>query len=212
MEKPDTPPHRGFDPAAAVLPGSVARTLNTGEGTIDMRASAQRDAVMQLHSTRIHRTRNAGKPEQSAVQPGAPPPVRGWLLVYMAVLAYLGLHGAALTTGAIGVYAHPAAGGPHSPFPLGSLLFYVATNLILILYTIVLFVLISLRRRSAIVNNVIFNVSSVVFLVVWHILGEKSDVGVLVDSAPNLAGVAYILLSKRVRSTFIVSRPVKGYR
>jgi hypothetical protein len=156
--------------------------------------------------------RDADRPEQSIVRRGALPPIRGWLLVYMAVLAFLGLHGAGLTAASIVIYAHPAAAGLHSPISLISLLFYVTTNVILILYTAVLFVLISGRLRSAIINNVIFNISSIVFLVAWHLIGDKSNVGTLVDSAPNLVGAAYILLSRRVRSTFIVSRPGRAYR
>jgi hypothetical protein len=41
------------------------------------------------------------------------------------------------------------------------------------------------------------------FLVAWHFSGEKSNVGTLVDSVPGVVGAAYILLSRRVRSTFI---------
>lgn len=188
------------------MPGSVTPTLNKGESTIDMRALAQHDSVMQLHGVR-----DAGEPERPTGQRAALPPMRGWLLVYIAVLACLGLHGAALTTASIVVYAHPATAGLHSSVPLISLLFYVATNVILILYTVVLFILMSRRLIAAIINNVIFNISSIVFLVAWHLIGEKSNVGTLVDSAPNLIGVAYILLSRRVRSTFIIRRPVRPY-
>jgi hypothetical protein len=159
----------------------------------------------------LHRARDTGRPEQPAGQRGARPPIRGWLLVYIAVLAVLGLHGAGLTIGSIVTYAHPAAGELHSPIPLDFLLFYVITNVILILYTAVLFILMSRRLRSAIINNIIFNISSMVFLVAWHLIGAKSNVGTLVDSLPNLAGVAYILVSKRVRSTFIIRRPVRAY-
>jgi hypothetical protein len=156
--------------------------------------------------------RGADKPERSVGRRGALPPIRGWLLVYIAVLAFLGLHGAALTVASIVIYAHPAAAGVHASIPLISLLFYVTTNVILILYTAVLFILMSRRLRSAIINNIIFNISSMVFLVAWHLIGAKSNVGTLVDSAPNLAGAAYILLSRRVRSTFTMRRPVRTYR
>jgi len=184
------------------VPGSVTRTFNMGEGTIDTRALAQHDSVMQLHGAP-----DAGKRERPAGRRGALPPVQGWLLVYTVVLAVLGLHGAGLTIGSVVTYAHPAAAGLHSSVPLISLLFYVITNIILILYAVVLFILMSGHLRSAIINNVIFNISSIAFLVAWHLIGEKSSVGTVVDSAPNLAGAAYILLSKRVRSTFIIRRP-----
>ena len=180
--------------------------MNKGGSTIDTRALAQHDQVMQLHDVR-----DAGKPEQSADQRGAPPPIRGWLLVYVALLAVQGLHGAGLTTGSIVIYAYPAAARLHSSVPLIPLLFYVITNVILILYAIVLFILMSRRLRSAIINNVIFNISSIAFLVAWYLTGEKSNVGTLIDSAPNLACTAYILLSKRVRSTFIIRRPVRAH-
>jgi hypothetical protein len=189
------------------VPGSVVRTLNKGESTIDTPALAQHDSVMQLRSAR-----DADKPEQSVGRRRALPPIQGWLLVYIVVLAFLGLHGAGLTAASIVIYAHPAAAGLHSSISLISLLFYVTTNVILILYTAVLFILMSRRLRSAIINNVIFNISSIVFLVAWHLIGDKSNVGTLVDSAPNLVSAAYILLSGRVRSTFIISRPGKAYR
>ena len=63
------------------------------------------------------------------------------------------------------------------------------------------------RRRSAIVNNVIFNILAVVFLLSWHLFGEKSTIGTVIDSVPNLVGAVYILMSARVRSTFIVRWP-----
>jgi hypothetical protein len=156
---------------------------------------------------KLYEARDTGRPQQPAAQRAALPPIRGWLLVYIAVLAYLGFHGAALTTASIIVHAHPAAGGLHSSFPVISLLFYVITNVVLLGYTVVLFVLMSRRLRSSILNNILFNISSVVFLVAWHLIGAKSSVGTLVDSAPNLVGAAYILLSNRVRSTFIVGCP-----
>jgi hypothetical protein len=128
--------------------------------------------------------------------------VRGWLLVYTIVLAYLLVHGAALTVASLVIYAHPAVAGLRSFVPLHFLLFYVATNVLLILYTITLFVLMARRRRAVIVNNVIFNVLGVVFLLLWHVLGEKSNVGTVVDTLPYLIGLAYVLRSRRVRNTF----------
>jgi hypothetical protein len=164
-------------PAEVGVRGSVARTLNKGDGTIDTRTFVQHDSAMQLHGAR-----DAGNLEQLASQRGALPRIRGWLLVYIAALAVLLLHGAGLTIASIVIYAHPAA-GLHSFVPLSSLLFYVITNVILILYTVVLFILISQRRRSAILNNIIFDILSITFLVAWHLIGEKSTVGTLVDSA-----------------------------
>jgi hypothetical protein len=128
--------------------------------------------------------------------------VRGWLLVYTISLAYLLLHGAGLTIASLVIYAHPALAGLRSFVPLRFLVLYVATNVLLILYTITLFVLMARKRRAAIVHNVIFNVLGVVFLLAWHVLGEKSNVGTVVDTLPYLIGLAYVLRSRRVRNTF----------
>lgn len=128
--------------------------------------------------------------------------VRGWLLVYTISLAYLLLHGAALTIGSLVIYAHPALAGLRSFVPLRFLVFYVATNVVLILYAITLFVLMARKRRAAIAHNVMFNVLGAVFLLAWHVLGEKSNVGTVVDTLPYLIGPAYILRSRRVRNTF----------
>ncbi len=147
--------------------------------------------------------REARTPAQAG-QRVTPPKVRGWLLVYVAGLAVLLMHGAALTIGSIVIYAHPAAAGLHSFVPLGFLLLYVMTNIILIAYAIFLFVLMARRRRSAIMHNIVFNLLSVAFLVTWHVFGEKSNFGTLVDSVPGLVGAAYFMLSRRVRDTFIV--------
>jgi uncharacterized protein DUF2569 len=171
--------------------------LIPGGSTIDLRAFAQHDLLMQPHGTP-----DVAKLQQPAGQRGALPRIRGWLLVYTVVLVGLALHGAALTIASIVIYAHPAAAGLRSFVPLSFLLFYVITNVILILYTVVLLILMMQRRRSAILNNVIFNFLSVAFLVAWHFSGEKSNVGTLVDSVPGVVGAAYILLSRRVRSTF----------
>jgi hypothetical protein len=61
------------------------------------------------------------------------------------------------------------------------------------------------RRKEAIVHNLIFNVLSVLSLVSWHFLGEKSLVGTVVDSLPALVGLSYIARSRRVRATFVPS-------
>lgn len=147
-----------------------------------------------------------GEMEKATVQRDALPGLRGWLLIYMAVLVILFLHGIGLAVASIVIYADPSAAGLHSFVPLSSLLFYVASNLILAIYTVRLFSLMLRRRRAAIINNVIFNVLSVIFLLSWHFLGEKSNVGTLVDTLPNLAGLAYILWSRRTRNTFIIGQ------
>jgi hypothetical protein len=154
---------------------------------------------MQLHGARDGRN-----PEQPAGQRAALPRIRGWLLVYVVALGLFLLHGAVLTTGSAVVYADLAAAGRHSLVPLGFLVYYDLTNVTLTLYGVALFILMARRRRPAIVNNIIFNILSVAFLVTWHFFGEKSSIGTVIDSVPNLVGAAYILLSRRVRSTFII--------
>jgi hypothetical protein len=125
------------------------------------------------------------------------------LLVYLIALIPFTVHGSVLTVGSVVVYAHSSATG-HSHVPLSSLVFYLITNITLILYVIYLFILMSRRRKAAIAHNVVFNVLAVVFLVIWHVIGEKSSTGTIVDSIPNLVAAAYFLLSRRVRKTFIV--------
>ena len=152
----------------------------------------------------VMRLDGAHKPARQAGQRAALPRVRGWLLVYVVGLAVLLVHGAALTIGSIVIYAHPAAAGLHSFVPLGFLLLYVITNIILIVYAIFLFVLMAQRCRSAIMHNIVFNLLSVAFLVTWHVFGEKSNFGTVVDALPGLVGAAYFILSRRVRNTFII--------
>jgi hypothetical protein len=115
------------------------------------------------------------------------------------------VHGLALTIAAIVFYTHPSFAGSQPFVPLGGLLFYVVTNLILAVYTVILLVLIAKRRRAAIAHNIIFNLASIAFVVCWHVLGEKSVVGIFVDSLPALIGFLYISRSDRVRRTFTVT-------
>jgi hypothetical protein len=116
------------------------------------------------------------------------------------------LHDLGLTIGSIVVHARPALGGPHLFVPLPSLLFYVISNLIVVLYTVALFVLMKRKRKSAIRHNVICNTLAVAFPVCWRFLGMKSTFGMIVDSLPSLVGAWYILAAKRVRNTFAARR------
>jgi hypothetical protein len=121
----------------------------------------------------------------------------------MAGLGIQLVHGTGLTIGSIVIYSDPALAGLRSFVPLGFLLLYVITNVILIIYTIFLFVLMTQRRRPAIINNIVFSMLSVAFLVIWHVAGEKSNFGTVADAVPPIAGAAYFMLSRRVRNTFI---------
>jgi hypothetical protein len=138
--------------------------------------------------------------------------IRGWLLVYVVVLAFLTVHGIALTIASIIIYSKPSAGlatvAPLKSFsPLSSLLFYVITNVLLVIYAVVLYILMFQRRKAAIAHNIAFNALSVLLLVAWHFVGEKSNIGTFVDALPNLVSLWYFLVSKRVRNTFTI-----GYR
>jgi hypothetical protein len=83
-------------------------------------------------------------------------------------------------------------------------LFYGITNVLLIIYAVVLYILMFRRRKAAISHNITFNALSVLLLVAWHFAGEKSKVGTFVDALPNLVSLWYFLASKRVRNTFII--------
>jgi hypothetical protein len=127
-----------------------------------------------------------------------------WLLVYMVALAAQLAHALFLTVGSLVIYADPSVTGLHSFIPLWALLIYVASNLALLAYGVLLFRLMFSRRRAAIFNNVLFNALSVTFLVTWFLLGAKSPIGTVIDSLPGIAAIAYFSLSRRLRDTFSV--------
>ena len=133
--------------------------------------------------------------------------IRGWLLLYLVGLAAELAHGLALTIGSLVIYSKPSLAGLHSFIPLWALLIYVISNLGLVAYGVVLFVLMSRERHAAITHNILFNVLSIAFLVVWFFLSAKSPVGTVVDSLPGLAAIAYFSRSRRVRNTFTNSAP-----
>lgn len=147
----------------------------------------------------------SGRDRPAGHDVGELPRIRGLLLVYHVLLVIFAVHNSVLTVGSIIVYIHSAATGRAHVAP-GSLAFYVVTNVALILYVVYLFRLMSRRRRSAIAHNIVFNILSAVLLVSWHLIGEKSTTGTIVDSAPTLVIVAYFLLSGRVRRTFVSNR------
>ncbi|MGH9080001.1 MAG: hypothetical protein ACRDYE_08020 [Acidimicrobiales bacterium] len=126
--------------------------------------------------------------------------------MFMVGLVTQALHGLGLTAGAIVIFADPGRAGLTSFVPLGALLFYVITNIVIAAYTAVVLALMIRRRRAAIVNCIVLNCLTVVFLSLWHLLGEKSPFGTIVDSLPGLVGLAYILRSRRVRGTFVRTR------
>jgi hypothetical protein len=129
-------------------------------------------------------------------------PIRGWLVVYVVALAGLALHGLALTVASLIIAADPSLVGLTSFVSAPALIFYVASNASLILYTVVLYVLMGKRKRSAVAHNVIFNILSLAFLVGWHAMGMKSTVGLAIDAIPPALMAAYFVTAGRVRRTF----------
>jgi hypothetical protein len=125
----------------------------------------------------------------------------GWLLVYVMARIGLLLHQLQLTIGAIVVFADPAVAGLARFVPFSSLLFYEATNWLLVGLTIVALVLIRRRRRAAIAVNLVLSGLWIVALVVWQLIGLKSAAGTIIDATPALLGVWYFLTSMRVRNT-----------
>jgi len=119
--------------------------------------------------------------------------IGGWLLVYLIALGLFALHDLGLTVAA--VITHAAS--------LPALLVYAISNMVLVTYTLVLYVLMMGKRKTAVANNVIFNVLSILFLLWWHVLGTKSSVGTLVDAVPGIVCTWYVLASTRVRNTFV---------
>jgi hypothetical protein len=114
-------------------------------------------------------------------------------------------HGLALTIGSLVIYTSPSLAGLHSFIPFWGLLIYVVSNLALVTYGVVLFVLMSRERKAAIAKNILFNALSIAFLIVWFFLSAKSPIGTVVDSLPGLAAIAYFSRSRRVRNTFTAS-------
>jgi hypothetical protein len=145
----------------------------------------------------VVQARGAGSVAQSSLVG-----IRGWLLLYVLGLAAELAHGLALTIGSLLIYAKPSLAGLDSFIPLWALLTYVLSNLSLLAYGLVLFVLMSRKRKAAILHNILFNTLSIAFLLAWFLLGAKSPVGTVVDALPGLAAIAYFSRSRRVRNTF----------
>ncbi|TCC44398.1 DUF2569 family protein [Kribbella pittospori] len=131
--------------------------------------------------------------------------VRGWLFCYVIALGVQTLHSFGLAVAAIIIKARPALAGLNAFVPLPSLVVYEVCNLILVVYTVVIFALMAQRKKSAIAHNVICNALAIVFLVCWHLLGMKSTLGTTLDSLPSIVGLCYIVASRRVRNTFVLA-------
>jgi hypothetical protein len=134
-------------------------------------------------------------------QDRTPRRIGGLLVVYLVILGILVVHGLGLTVAAVVVNANPSLGNLSEPVPWGYITFYVVTNVILAVYSIVVMRLIVTKRKSAVAHNAIWAFLTAAFLVVWHFMGMKSLAGVFIDSAPGLAGILYLALSRRVKQT-----------
>ena len=132
----------------------------------------------------------------------APKGIGGWLLIYVIGRAGLLVHQLQLTVGAIVIYADPAVAGRRTFAPLSALVLYEATNWLLVGLTVLAFVLIRRRCRTAVSVNLALNGLWLAALVVWQFLGLKSPAGTIVDATPALFGLCYFLTSRRVRNTF----------
>ncbi len=130
--------------------------------------------------------------------------IRGFLVFYLFIMAYQLVHGLVLTGGSIVLYNNPALAKTQDfSLPLSGLLLYDISNLILAALGVVFLVLAFKRKKAAIVWGLALSVLWPVALFVWHIAGEKSHFGTIVDTLPNIIGIFYLLLSKRVKATFV---------
>jgi hypothetical protein len=128
--------------------------------------------------------------------------IGGWLLIYVIGRVGLLLHQLQLTVGAIVIFADPTVAGLRTFVPLGSLLFYEATNWLLVGFTIAALVLIRRRTPAAIPVNLALSGLWLAALIVWQFLGLKSPAGTVIDAIPALFGLWYFASSRRVRNTF----------
>lgn len=130
--------------------------------------------------------------------------IRGFLIVYLFLLSAQLIHGLVLTGGSIVLYNNPSLAATQGfSLPLSGMLLYDITNLILAADAILVLVLMLKKKKAAIINGVILSVLWPLALLIWHMAGEKSNFGTVVDSLPNVLGILYLLLSRRVKATFV---------
>ncbi len=130
--------------------------------------------------------------------------IRGFLLFYIFLLAYQLVHGLVLTGGSIVLYNNPSLAATQGfSLPLSGLLVYDITNLILAADGVLVLVLMFKRKKAAIINGIILSILWPLCLLIWHLAGEKSHFGTVVDTLPNVFGFFYLLLSRRVKATFV---------
>lgn len=155
---------------------------------------------MGLYQDQAEKARNVGVNDSDRLQG-----IRGWLLVIVGLLAYQLIHGLVLTGGAIILYNDPslATREDFSGVPLGGLLLYVTTNVVLAIYAIVVLALMLQRKRAAISNCIMLSLLWPCCLIIWQLVGEKSHFGTIVDVLPNIVILLYVAFSQRVKATFV---------
>lgn len=191
----------------AVVTVCVTVWLSRQASVVQSEQAVPDRATPRLLRSPFHRSSTGDAPPMRSDLVG----IRGWLFVYVIMLGLQALHDLGVTVAALVINARPSLAGLNSFVPLPSLLVWLVSNLIVVLYTGALYVLMSKRQKSAIANNVICNALVVVFLVCLHLLGMKSALGTIIDSLPSVLGTWYILVSRRVRNTFILTRSSRSH-
>jgi hypothetical protein len=142
--------------------------------------------------------------EEAAVQVPAQrsaPRLGGLLVGYVVVLVVLLIHGIGLTVAALVIDANPSLVGRTELGPVSHVVFYVVTNCLIVVYTLILLWLIFTKRRAAIIHNYLYCAISIGSLFAWNALGMKSPIGTFIDSLPSVVGILYFATSTRVKRT-----------
>jgi hypothetical protein len=113
------------------------------------------------------------------------------LRAYLLVLVLVMVHAIGLMIAATIISFNPSLVGRASFVPWSYLVFYLVTNLVLCAYIVALLVLVTKRRRSAVIHNCVFSSLTIVFHAAWHMLGMKSTIGMVIDSMPAVVGMLY---------------------
>jgi hypothetical protein len=129
------------------------------------------------------------------------PRLGGLLTGYVVLLVLLLIHGIGLTIATLVIDANPALVGMTNLGPESHIVFYVVTNCLLAVYTLVLLWLICTKRRAAIAHNYLYCALSISCLVAWNLLGMKSPIGTVIDSLPGVVGIVYFAKSTQVKHT-----------
>jgi hypothetical protein len=125
----------------------------------------------------------------------------------VVLLVVLFIHGVGLTIATVVIDANPSLVGMTDLGPESHIAFYLVTNCLIAVYTLILLWLILTKRRAAIVHNYLYCAISIGCLLAWNVLGMKSPVGTVIDSLPGVVGILYFAASTRVKRT--LRRPLR---